>query len=472
MKYLVLTFLVSFHSLASFQNLVKEFAKNNNDLEILELEMERAKISSEDFDGGFDWNLNFSVGTEDSFPAGFFDFQAQNTIASFASLGLTKNFSWGGQFSFTNTFLDYDLSNWTRNAPFEAGAEVRNVFSYTQDLGKDFLGGATEQKEMVSKTSYELAKVVNDISRQQKYFDFFNTYLIAKLQKTIVQLNKEALERQEKRYRTIAKKYRDGISQKIDKLQSQMALETQRTQLKQIQSKFLGDKNTLANFLQRGLGEGELKTYNLDEFSPVDPVKGSVESTLSYMSSLKESQLAGLNEEIAKKDKRPNFSLTASYSLNAINSEAGDAFSDAAPGGDRREIALTLNYSMPLGNTVLKNQYAKTHIDKLKANKKLETVLKNTKLNLELLSQRISILRDKLELEANKLKVAKMALRENNRLYNLGKTEIELVLSSEESLINSELSMAQSLFEYDLLLAQDALTKGKVTELIKDYEAK
>ena len=57
-------------------------------------------------------------------------------------------------------------------------------------------------------------------------------------------------------------------------------------------------------------------------------------------------------------------------------------------------------------------------------------------------------------------------------MYNLGKTEIELVLSSEESLINSELSMAQSLFEYDLLLAQDALTKGKVTELIKDYEAK
>ena len=46
------------------------------------------------------------------------------------------------------------------------------------------------------------------------------------------------------------------------------------------------------------------------------------------------------------------------------------------------------------------------------------------------------------------------------------------MLSSEESLINSELSLAQSLFEYDLLLAQDALTKGKVTELIKNYEAK
>ena len=105
------------------------------------------------------------------------------------------------------------------------------------------------------------------------------------------------------------------------------------------------------------------------------------------MSSLKESQLAGLNEEIAKKDKRPNLSLTASYSLNAINSQSSDAFSDAAPGGDRREIALTLNYLMPIGNTVLKNQFAKTHIDKLKANKKLETVLKNTKLNLELLAE-------------------------------------------------------------------------------------
>lgn len=471
MKYLVLTILLSFHSMASFQNLVKEFAQNNNDLEILELEMERAKLVSEDFDGAFDWNLNFSVGTEDSFPAGFFDFQAQNTISSFASLGLTKNFSWGAQFSFTNTFIDYDLTNWTRSAPFETGAEVRNVFSYTQDLSKDFLGSATEQREMVAKTSYELAKVVNNINRQQKYFDFFNTYLVAKLQKTIVQLNKEALERQERRYKTIAKKYRDGISQKIDKLQSQMALETQKTQLKQIQSKFLGDKNILANFLQRGLSEGELKTYNLEVFTPIEPVEGNVESSLSYMTSLKESQLAGLNEEIAKKDKRPNFSLTASYSLNAIESEASDAFSDAAPGGDRREIALTLNYSMPLGNTILKNQYAKAHIDKQKSNKKLETVLKNTKLNLELLAQRILILRQKLELEANKLKVAKMALNENNRLYNLGKTEIELVLSSEETLINSQLSIAQSLFEYDFLLAQDALTKGKVTELIKNYEA-
>ena len=218
MKYLLLTFLVSIHSLASFQNLVKEFAKNNNDLEILELEMERAKISSEDFDGGFDWNLNFSVGTEDSFPAGFFPFQSQKTISSFASLG-HKKFSWGGEFSFSNTFIDYDLSNWSTTSPFETGAEVRNVFSYTQDLGRNFLGGATEQRELVSKTSYELAKVINDINRQQKYFDFLNTYLVVKLQKTIVQLNKEALKRQEKRYRTIEKKYRDGISQKIDKLQ-------------------------------------------------------------------------------------------------------------------------------------------------------------------------------------------------------------------------------------------------------------
>jgi outer membrane protein len=467
---LILFMLASFNAIASFQNLLNDFSISNNDLEILKLDNDFSKLDRADFDGQYDWSLSFELGKDDTYPAGFFDFQSQKTSATHASFGLNKSFSWGGDLSFMNTFIDYDLSEWTTTAPFETGAEVKNVITYNQNLSKDFFGSSTRLQDELSQSKYELSESMNKLSVQQNYFSFLNNYLNSKLQKTVLMLNRKALARQEKRYKGIVKKYRDGLSQKIDKLQSQIALQNQKTNLKQIRSRFLGELNKLESSLNRQVTESEINEYNFDSVRVSAKVIGDEKTSLVYLSHLKQEEVASLGEQVAGLSKRPDVNFSASYTINAINSEASDAFNDAAPGGDNRNLSLALNIIIPLGNTLMRNQLAKARIQKMKVRSIRKASIKNTKLMLNLLSQRIVLLKEKLDLELQKVKMAKLALRENNRLYNLGKTEIEPVLSSEESLINSELSFASSLYEYDLLVARDALTKGKVIELLKSYE--
>lgn len=454
---------------AFFEKLYQGFNKSD---QIEELESER-KLQFNNFNielNQFDWTLDLGGSYVDSSLQGLFAFQSQQTISTTYQVGLNKSSFRYGTFSVNHSQTKYDLSNWVGNTLSTFSSDVvyesRNSLNYSYEILNEFR--RLEEKEILARKRLETS--IQTISEEQSHYDFFVTYVNAKMRILLDQLTNETKVRALKRVSLINKRVRDGLSRTVDLNTAKLSALTQDENLLQNEATLRESLAILEDILKISIPKNSYGQVTWTFKQPQNFPYLFNKSTYPELRRIEAlNDVANLN--LLKMDSQKSHSLTLDlgYTINSVQDSRQEAVSNTFGSGDTDEKSITLKYSIPLGmetNTLIKTQ------SKLEQ-KRNELRLKNKKSELRVLSR---VLAENIERYAKAIKIldqkvdlATKIMDENQLLYNRNKVSFEEALRSEENLISTKINRVNMYALYEGALARKAFIEGKIFTFLKDY---
>ncbi len=462
-KAVLVVLFFSFGSHASIRKLVREYLETNMSIKSNELDSESVGYNINLTQAQNDWFLNSTLSYTDQEGVGFFAFNQNNTITKYGSLGISKDNFWGGEFSLKQELYKSDLRQWAAPPNGETNYyETITTLNYTQDLGSNFFGLKYRTEVDIAESTAKKAQIELSSANQNLLFSFYTNYLNTKLDKTLVALNEEALKRAKKRRSVIAKRVQDRLSKTVDLYQAQIAELTQEETLRSRKRSFYENLNNLNLGLHRQIREIELNEFDLNSPIVSKRIEGELDNNMDLKALAESLQVARLTLKKAKRGYYPTIALTGSYSTDSLLPNFNEAYKQGSFGSGPETASVALSISLPLGMEQASAEVAQSKLSLRKNElmiRKMRIDLDNTIYSLE---RRISSLEEEIGLSKKKMSLAQKALKEQNRLYYLGKRDLDEVIRSEETLISTEVSLVNNLTIYNILLGQYASVKGKL----------
>ena len=200
-KYLVL--LLSFATQAKFHSLLEEFLRSHLKLKVHRVEQSQANIRRDILLGTKTWRLigNYTYIEEDPY---------------IHSIGFSRDFSWGGQIQFNHSlFLD----------------RSKRSLNWSQDIGRNFFGQQFSNTLAAAQENIFLSQLTLSQRDQQELDHFYQSYLQARLQRTLLQLQQQSLQRSQQRLDITRKRVRDGLNEQIDLYSAHIELTKKKEEL-------------------------------------------------------------------------------------------------------------------------------------------------------------------------------------------------------------------------------------------------
>ena len=209
------------------QGLVQEFLENNKQIESNKLNIENAKLGFDLVKSQKNWVLfGQSLWSENkliqSLP------EPKELQSNF--LGVQKDFEWGGQFQFKNYFNTFDQTD-----------EFSQEVIYKQNLGRDFFGREFYRElDIAALTKGEVTSQMSQVN-EGLLLNFFLRLNSSKLNKALINLQKEAYIRSIKRQKNIKKRVRAGILDKVNLHKSHLEVLFNQEEIRKAQINFQSD---------------------------------------------------------------------------------------------------------------------------------------------------------------------------------------------------------------------------------------
>lgn len=441
---------------ANINLLGREFLAENSDLTKGRLEVDLAKFNLEGFNEKRPWSLLYGGSLTNSGLDSSSSVSNSNATTTLHTLSLVKEFNWGGAFSFENSYLKIDNDPTSSSVTFggnQNNYEFSQSVSYSQNLGKNFLGRQEFKKKEIIHSGIKLSKASFDLKVEKGLGDFVGAYLKASLAKRMVALQNEALKRARKRTDLIRKMVKDGLRLKVDFLQAQMALIAQKEAVVSARGDFKESLGRLSNLLHREILESEIDLIK-EGLVSLQKRKESVKGNHSLI-------VLDRNKDQVKKSLEqmdmgfiPEVKLGAKYKTNEYDSSSGNAISDGNLTGDNDELQISLNAVWPLGFGPNKVVRAQKRIEMRMIELQKEKLSSSLKESEIILNTRIKLLDNNISKAKNRVNLALRVLKSYNKLYNLGKKDLDQVIRSEESLIQTETNLASYIVKKENLVSR------------------
>jgi outer membrane protein TolC len=460
MKNLIIIFSLIFTNsvFADFKHLLADFLENNKRIKSADLNPDLAQKQVDILWGQKQWYLSASGGKnvtesrsaqrpENDFSVGLFN----NYNAS-----IFKTFSWAGELSFNNRVNLLNTNN--------AKVFIQDI-SYKQNLGNDFFG--IKFRDEVQAAEYNVQKVTAQIKDvdQSLLQQFYMSYNSARLNKTFVERDLDAKKRAEVRRDSIKKRVNAGLLERVDLDKAVMGVMYAEEEVKSSKMKLDKDMEDLSSQLSRRVKEEEIPAYEFDGSKLPSDITGSFEQNFK-VEELK-FELASLEKTIHKinMDFIPEIQAQGSWATSG----SGLTWSESMTqnnlwDSDHVQFSGAVSLVMPLGwevNRALKST------KQVEINQKIYDLdyMMNELINMEKgLKERVSLIRRNISSGIDRRVISVRALDETNKLYNRGRTYLDNVLISEETLTNTEKSIAGYIFNLEALIAQQAILYGKLKE--------
>lgn len=391
----------------------------------------------------------------------------RNANTTIHSLSFIKDFIWGGQLKFENTFYkeERDLTN---TALLFGGDRTAQEFSqgvsYNQKLGKNFFGRIDFLERDLAEQVLKGATAQEELENEQDFLEFLNHYVIASMSKSFLDLQNKALERAGRRTELIQKMVRDGLKLQVDYLQAKMSQIGQSEAVISAQEEL---KNSLGNFsqyLHREVSESEIIKIEEEEFSFNSQHTNDLSKNKSLIFVSQNLLSADLAKRMIKSGIFPDIDLNLKYKTNEIDKTSSKAFSDGNLLNDKKETVVALNLIWPLGFGPNKAELSKKNVEIQSLNYQKEKIENNLKQLLNTSWNKLELLNENLKNVKERVTLARSVLKKFNELYNLGKKELDQVIRAEEDLIRTETSFATYLGKKAQLLAVLNQLKGTLVE--------
>ena len=462
-----LTFLLLLFSMtarAKLRPLLEEFLVSRLQLKINQLEKSQVLIDRKLLAEGKRWSFVASSHYQDSQLVSHSSSGplASNLVrTSYYALGISKDFPWGARLSFDNALSQVNRSNLVESSLFQQSL----IFS--QDLGKNFFGQKFYTSLQEADEGVYLSQVVLSQKNQKELNAFYQNYLSVRLKKTLFVLQKKALHRSQERLKMTRKRVRDGLNGKADLYSAQIEHVRRQEELTEAHFYWKEALNNLSQYFHRQMRSEEinrvsLKTETLTKVVDDDIWKNSEVKKL-------ESQLRKSNLELQnlKRDYLPRVTLSGTYRTNNGDEKVFRAVSNGHWGGDHHEYMIALNLNMPLSfaRERLNESHKRVQITSLEMLKK--QTLEQLERYQETLQEEMSTRLKNLTSSHHRIELSQKNLKENNRLYHIGRSDFDRLMRAEESLINTERSYVNHWFLYEVAVAKKASLYGKLLETIR-----
>lgn len=384
-------------------------------------------------------------------------------------ISLNKSFAWGGTLSFQNEY------NYSDSVSTYSGAtsskEFKQGLVYTQDLGANFFG---------KKYEIDLESKVIGVETQKKNLSYlkevqagklFTYYLKVILNQAKSDLAIQALTRSQARLNLIGKRLKDGLSEKVDYIQSEMAYQGKKEALINAQMNYQSSLKDLSELLERNVEEAQISQYKILETVKFDNLNNQTNGHSKEID-LKKYQLASSENYLksVKRTKIPSILLKSSWVNNNFANSFGDAFTDGLLGGENREIGISLSFTWNIDDRLTESAIAKAGIEKGLKEYEIRTIEKQLEIRKEKLIDESISLNNTLISVRKRIDLAKSLLEQNNRRYNLGRTDLDTVIRSEEELINSQKTFYELLTNQFLIQSSFYMLSGEFDAFVKKYQ--
>lgn len=420
-----------------------------------------------------DWVAEFGVGYTDSFLQSLFSFQSQQTVSTTYQFGLKKTSFKYGTFEALHSQTTYDLSNWTgqstalSNFNSDTVYESKNTLKYTYEILNEFQ--KLEEDKLNARKN--LQNITQNINVEQTHYDFFTTYLNAKIRILQDRLTKESKASAQERVNRIRRRVRDGLSRDVDYTSARLAVLSQDENLLKNEAPLRESIVSLEDILDMNLPAAQYSKVSWTFKKPTDFPFLFTKNSYPELRRIKAlNKLAKINLLRLDESESDSLSLSLGYSINAVNSDRAQANADAFGEGDNDEKSVILKYSIPLG--LDKSSILATQRELQK--KKNDLTVKNTASEMRVLSKVLSENIDRyaraIKIIDEKVSLSRIVVRENKKLYMRGQVSFEESLRSEESLISMKLTRVNMYALYEQALAQKAFLEGKILTFLERYK--
>ena len=193
--------------------------------------------------------------------------------------------------------------------------------------------------------------------------------------------------------------------------------------------------------------------YNIQDNLKVRRLKGQLQKLRLELDNLQRQYIPGVT-------------LSGTYRTNDVNEDSSAAFENGRLGSDQNEYVVTLELKMPLDFTQerLKESRKKIEIRSLEMN--LKKTLEELNFQQKSLQKEIAMLLKNLQFSVRRIGLSKKNLRENTRLYGIGKINFDRLIRAEENLINTERSYVNNWFQHELAVAKKVSLYAKLLETV------
>lgn len=445
------------------RDLVEEYLSNNSEVQKSKSQIETSFLNIASVQAQRIWSLSYAGTKEKDDLEQVSPFALRDTSLTTHVLSLGKGFNWGGELSLNNTLIKYDAPNLSQPSNgFQQG------FSYTQDLGANFLGRSffSELKTAEETHSSTEAQLKNGI--QASLYGFANTYSQAKLNLSLLKLQEAALERAKRRKELIRRRVRDGLKEKVDLIQARIELLAAEEQVKSAKMQRKISLENLSNALHREVSRNEVEPFNARVLDMKSIPAGDSAGNLEILSL--EKKVDSLSSAKDKVDYSfwPTVNAGIQYNVNDYDNEKSTAIDEGMLLGSRNatESVFTLNAVWTFGNESQKVARAKNNIELKTAEMEVSKLKKNFLKSEESLLTQIQLLEKNLVSVKSRKNLAKRALKEMTKLYNRGRADLDQVIRAEESLINTERNFVQYLAQREGLIYKLASLYGTLEEYL------
>lgn len=383
------------------------------------------------------------------------------------SLDLTKKFSYGTTLLLENVYTDTEFPKVATTAGQSFG-EFFQKLTLTQSLGKDFFGrdfiAGLDTLKLTTKTVER--QVDKDI--EELLLNFFNSVLDVKFKMTILEIERKALERAQKRQNLISRKVQDGLKEKVDLYQAKIAVTGVLESIKIAENELESAKESVGSFLHRNIDSNEMTAFQL----PLKAQKVNIVEKKDYLQNKNMNLLQG-QYELLKKEKEkiqmayfPQVSLFGSYKTSSVNTNGFTAsYNEGKLGKKNDEWIIGVTVSTPLGFIETRTSAAQKNIE-LETNKmRSRKLLQNLKIIDQSLLKQIKRLRETIDYSLERNELANLSLKEVNRLYFLGRTDLDRVISAEEELLQTQ----KSIYNYQVALQKILGAKAQLYGELYNY---
>ena len=456
----------------TFKNLVSEYLERNFNVRLSKSKIAASQADRSIYKSSEDVNINFSLNylNNNLDSPTIINFAAGETRE--ASLTFSKFFSFGTTMIFENTFSS-TIQDPTRILRFGGDPEVaefQQVLTLSQSLSKNFLGKSYKLGLRQNDSSVKVAERKFDLDAQNGVGAFSKAYIKLMQSRDFLNLQKEAYERAKKRKNLIDKRVRDGLSLKVEGLQSEIQLLGQKEQLEQAKQDFSKSKVNLGKLLHRDIGDGE-KILKFGEGMSFIALEDTFDTSNNPRIKLINSQLktTEIVRDLARNNKRPDVDFVLRYQTNDFDAESSEVFEKGNLSGDRNFLTVAITATLPFGNIKAKKELQKAKINNQNLNYQLAQVKRNILQEYKEISRQLEITKENVESSNQSIILSKKTLSEYNKLYRLGKVSLDQVFNAEQLLISNQKKYigylaAGHIQKVDLLLFSGGLVESIVGE--------
>lgn len=465
---LVVSLLLTSSAHAGLKNIAKDFLENNAQVKVAESQVNLAQLDLQAFEMTRNTNLTWNSEHNENKLESFSAFAARFAGGAFRqpiettqhSLSLNKGFEWGGTVALDNSYQEFNVPGAQKIYGFTQG------LTYTQNLGRDFFGKSFGLQKDQLAYSLEFTEANSESTIQSSLLELVRNYFQAAQNKALVKLQGEAKVRAERRLALIRRRVRDGLREKVDRIQAEISLFRADENVKSAQQNFTSAVEALSTSVHRVVPADEILSLSNDAFKMTSVPQGKVQGNQNLKALTEQVKATEAGLEVADKAILPQVNVQVAARNNNFDPQTGDAFSEGLIGGANHEFRVGLNLTWALGSQPEKVEKTRALVNHQTTKLRLEKLTSDVFQSEKSIKDQINLLTENLESSKKRLELAKAALKEYNRLYSRGRADLDQLIQAEETLITTEINHVQYLSQREVLIHSLAFLYGDLRNFL------